>query len=194
MRTILTDDQLAAIAWAAPSETTADLARRLGAHYGPVYTARRRMRLLREAAGPSQQDLAARSGLTHEEISRLELGHRVPFIGTVRTLAQTLRVEPEHFVRGAAIGLSELSVGEVARRLGIPATRTQRWVRDGVLPARKVSGQWRVPAVAVRELGGSGRLRGSRSGSIRDIGDEPRPPAIGTEAAEDDHATRWGRR
>ena len=32
--------------------------------------------------------------------------------------------------------------------------------REGELPGRKVSGQWRIQAVAVRELGRSGRLRG----------------------------------
>jgi hypothetical protein len=42
--TVLTDDHLAAIAWADPGERTAALARRLGAAYTPVYTARRRMR------------------------------------------------------------------------------------------------------------------------------------------------------
>jgi excisionase family DNA binding protein len=73
---------------------------------------------------------------------------------------QALHVEPVAFVRSEAIGLSELSVREVARRLGVPFKRTQRWVREGVLPGHKVSGQWRVPAVAVRALGGSGRLRG----------------------------------
>jgi len=35
-----------------------------------------RLSLLREAAGLNQQELAASSGLTHEKISRLELGHQ----------------------------------------------------------------------------------------------------------------------
>ena len=103
---------------------------------------------------------AAKSGLTHEAISRLETGHNAPCAETVRTLAQALRVEAEQFVRGEPIGLRELSVREAARQLAIPTKRVQRWVREGALPGRKVSGQWRVPAVAVRELGGSGRLRG----------------------------------
>jgi excisionase family DNA binding protein len=119
-----------------------------------------RLRALREAAGLSQQDLAAVCGLTHEAISRLETGFNAPYAETVRTLAQALRVAPDEFVRAEPIGLSELSAGEVARRLGIPVKRARRWVREGALPGRKVSGQWRVPAVAVRELGGSGRLRG----------------------------------
>lgn len=119
-----------------------------------------RLRLVREAAGLSQLHLAARTGLAHEAISRLETGHNAPSAETVRTLAHALQVEPEVFVTDGAIGLTELPVREVARRLGVPFKRAQRWVREGVLPARKVSGQWRVPAVAVRALGGSGRLRG----------------------------------
>jgi excisionase family DNA binding protein len=119
-----------------------------------------RLRRLREVAGLSQLDLAAVTGFSHEAISRWELGHKAPYGDTVRTLAQALHVAPERFVSTAPIGLSELSVREVARQLGVPFKRTQRWVREGVLPARKVSGQWRVLAVAVRELGGSGRLRG----------------------------------
>jgi excisionase family DNA binding protein len=51
-----------------------------------------RLRRLREAAGLNQQELAASSGLTHEEISRLELGHQAPYAGTVRVLARALRV------------------------------------------------------------------------------------------------------
>src|SRR6476619_5422818 len=58
-----------------------------------------RLRALREAAALSQQDLAAKSGLTHEAISRLETGHNAPCAETVRTLAQALRIEAEQFVR-----------------------------------------------------------------------------------------------
>ena len=43
MNNSLRDEQLAAIAWADPGETTAALARRIGATYRPVFTARRRM-------------------------------------------------------------------------------------------------------------------------------------------------------
>ena len=118
------------------------------------------MRALREARGLSQLDLAAVSGLTHEAISRLETRHNAPNADTLRALAQALHVAPEQFVGVQPIGLTELSVREVAQRLGIPTKRAGRWIREGVLPGRKVSGQWRVPAVAVRELGGSGRLRG----------------------------------
>jgi len=41
----LSDEHLTAIAWAEPSETTAALARRLGAAYHAVYRARRRLRV-----------------------------------------------------------------------------------------------------------------------------------------------------
>jgi transcriptional regulator with XRE-family HTH domain len=119
-----------------------------------------RLRLLREAAGLSQLDLAGVSGLTHEAISRWETGHKAPNAATVRTLAHALHVDPGAFVGDEPIGLTELSVRGVAQHLGIPPQRAERWIRHGVLPGRKVSGQWRVPAVAVRELGGSGRLRG----------------------------------
>ena len=119
-----------------------------------------RLREVREARGLSQLDLAAVSGLTHEAISRWELGQKAPNADTLRALAQALHVAPEQFVGFQPIGLTELSVREVAQRLGIPTKRAGRWIREGVLPGRKVSGQWRVPAVAVRALGGSGRLRG----------------------------------
>ena len=37
----------------------------------------------------------------------------------------------------------------------------QEWLKQGVLPATKVSGRWRVPAIAIAELERSGRLRGA---------------------------------
>jgi excisionase family DNA binding protein len=119
-----------------------------------------RLRALREARGLSQLDLAAVSGLTHEAISRLETSYNAPYADTVRTLARALEVAPAQFVGTEPLGLSEWSVREAAQHLGVPVMRTRDWVRAGVLPGRKVSGQWRVPAVAVRELGRSGRLRG----------------------------------
>lgn len=44
MHYTLTDEQLAAIAWADPSETTSALAQRIAVSYNTVYNARRRMR------------------------------------------------------------------------------------------------------------------------------------------------------
>jgi excisionase family DNA binding protein len=119
-----------------------------------------RLRAVREAAGLTQLELAARSGLTHEAISNLEVGRRTPYAETVRKLARALRVEPERFVGHEPIGLTVLTVAETAARLDVPAGRVQTWLREGLLSGTKVSGEWRVPAVAVTELGRSGRLRG----------------------------------
>ena len=144
------------------------LATQASAHLGSVIPAwrqdpvhaGRRLRALREAAGLSQIQLAAASGLTHEAISRLETGHNAPYADTVRTLAQVLGVDPEQFVSREAIGLQMLTTAEAAFRLDVPAGRVQTWLRLGELPGVKVSGAWRVPAIAVAELGSSGRLRG----------------------------------
>ena len=53
-----------------------------------------RLRSLRLAAGRTQIELAVRSGLTHELISRLELGRRGPRAETVGRLADALGVAP----------------------------------------------------------------------------------------------------
>ena len=119
-----------------------------------------RLRALREAAGLSQLQLAAASGLSHEVISRLELARCSPKAATVQALAQTLGVEPEQFVGSERAGLTMLTVSEAAARLDVPAGRVQTWLKDGLLPGVKVSGQWRVLTVVVSELARSGRLRG----------------------------------
>jgi excisionase family DNA binding protein len=120
-----------------------------------------RLRALREAAGLTQLELAAKSGITHEAISNLEVGRRTPYAETVRKLARALRVEPGRFVGHEPIGLTALTVAEAAARLDVPAGRVQNWLREGMLSGKKASGQWRVPAVLVTELGRSGRLRGN---------------------------------
>jgi transcriptional regulator with XRE-family HTH domain len=122
--------------------------------------AARRLRALREAAGLSQLQLAAASGLTHEAISRLEVGRKAPYAGTVRQLAQALHVAPERFVGHDPIGLTTLTVVEAASRLDVPGDRVRDWLAQGLLAGTKVSGQWRVAAVVVAELERSGRLRG----------------------------------
>ncbi len=138
------------------------------AHLGGVVPAWRqdrrhagsRLRALRESAGLSQLQLAATSGISHEVISRLELGRCWPKASTVRALAQSLGVEPERFVGHEHAGLTTLTTAEAADRLGVPAGRVQTWLKDGLLPGVKVSGQWRVLTVVVAELARSGRLRG----------------------------------
>ena len=57
------------------------------------------LRSLRLAAGLTQLDLAAQSGITHEAISRLELGNRAPRAETIRRLASALGIDPADFVR-----------------------------------------------------------------------------------------------
>jgi excisionase family DNA binding protein len=119
-----------------------------------------RLRAVREAAGLSQIQLGARSGLTHEAISRLETGRVGVAAETVRRLAAALHVAPDQFVTREPIGLTLLTTTEAALRLEVPIDRVREWAREGRLPGTKVSGQWRVPAVAVTELVRSGRLRG----------------------------------
>jgi excisionase family DNA binding protein len=119
-----------------------------------------RLRTLREAAGLSQLALAAASGLTHEEISQLELGQRAPAAETVRRLAEALGVATERFTDRDPVGLTTLTVAEAAARLGVPVRRVRQWLQRGELAGTKVSGEWRVLAVVVAEFGRSGRLRG----------------------------------
>ena len=119
-----------------------------------------RLRQLREAAGLNQQELAARSGVTHEEISRLELGHQTPLNGTVRALTRALEVEPPVFVARSKLAPVGLTTTEVAQRLQVPRGRVQTWLKTGKLPGVKISGIWRVPPQAVLELERRDRLRG----------------------------------
>jgi transcriptional regulator with XRE-family HTH domain len=57
-----------------------------------------RLRSLREAAGLTQLDLAARSGVTHEAISALECGRRSPRVATIERLAAALEMAPRDLV------------------------------------------------------------------------------------------------
>ena len=121
----------------------------------------RRLRMLREAAGLNQQQLAHLAGITHEALSNLERGKLAASAPTVRQLSQALGVAPVQFVDDTPIGLTLLSTVEAGQRLDVPPARVRFWMRNGVLPGVKVSGQWRVPAIAVAELERSGRLRGA---------------------------------
>jgi len=142
------------------TQATAHLGSVLPAWRADPAHAGRRLRAIREAAGLSQLQLAATSGIPHETLSRWERGTWVPLGRNVFRLAQALRVEPARFVSREPMGLQMLSTAEAAFRLDVPASRVQTWVKQGELPGVKVSGQWRIPAIAVAELGGSGRLRG----------------------------------
>ena len=140
---------------------------------------------MREAAGLTQIDLAARSGLTHETISLLELGRRAPQGPTVVQLAQALAVAPTAFIDDDEPAGDELIVAEAARLLDVPAMRLRAWLAAGKAPGRKVGGQWRLPRHAVLALLASGRLRGrSRHLDPRWRGEESgnarRPPVVTT--------------
>ena len=79
----------------------------------------------------------------------------------MQQLSQALGGAPERFVDDTPLGRTLLSTEEVGRRLDVPTARVRFWMKHGVLPGVKVSGQWRVPAIAVAELERSGRLRGA---------------------------------
>jgi len=126
----------------------------------PIH-AGQRLRALREGAGLNQQQLARQADITHEEISRLELGDRCPQAPTVHKLSQALGVPPVQFVDDSPIGLELLTTEEAGQRLDVPGKRVQVWMQQGVLPGVKVGEEWRIPAIAVAELDRSGRLRGA---------------------------------
>lgn len=119
-----------------------------------------RLRALREAAGLTQLELAARSGLIHEAISRWETGRKTPNAASVRQLAGVLGVEPARFTGQEDLAAVGLTTTAAAAWLGVPVSRVQAWLRTGELAGVKVSGQWRAPVAAVIDLDDSERLRG----------------------------------
>ena len=118
------------------------------------------LRRLREAAGLHQQQLAHQAKLSHEHISRLEVGTYAASAPTVHQLSQALGVAPERFVDDTPIGVELLSVQDAGHRLDVPSERIRVWLLQGVLPGSKVNGRWRIPATAVADLERSGQLRG----------------------------------
>jgi excisionase family DNA binding protein len=153
-----------------PRYTTVDVRAAQGiAHAGDVLPRWRanpvnaggRLRRLREAAGLNQQQLARQAELSHEQLSRLELGTYAASAPTVHHLSQALGITPTRFVDDSPIGLEMLSVQEAGQRLDVPAGRVRKWMQQGVLPGVKVGMEWRIPAIAVAELDRSGRLRGA---------------------------------
>ncbi|HEU5432428.1 MAG TPA: helix-turn-helix domain-containing protein [Thermomicrobiales bacterium] len=123
------------------------------------YRAGWRLRQFRETAGLTQIELAARCGLTHEAISRLELGRATPLATSVRRLAWALNVAPADFVKDVETERG-LTTAEAAARLGVSIGRIQAWLLSGQLAGWKASGQWRVAARSVAALEASGRMRG----------------------------------
>jgi transcriptional regulator with XRE-family HTH domain len=64
-----------------------------------MHVAPKRLLALREAPALSQLQLAAASGLTHENSSQLERGKWLPYADVRRALARALWVNPERLRR-----------------------------------------------------------------------------------------------
>ena len=58
----------------------------------PRPVARTRIREARKRAGLTQEQLAAKAGITQSHLSRLELGKYVPTLATLERLARALRI------------------------------------------------------------------------------------------------------
>jgi transcriptional regulator with XRE-family HTH domain len=86
-----------------------------------------RLRLIRQGAVMSQEELAERSGVARDTISKLETGQRGAYPSTIRKLAAGLDVQPqlliggfEYLNEGTAEGTEEPTRGkpERDRRVG----------------------------------------------------------------------------
>ncbi len=65
------------------------------------------LRAIRRRAVMSQEELAARSGVARDTISKLETGRRRAYPSTVRKLAGGLGVEPQMLIMGSVEYLDE---------------------------------------------------------------------------------------
>ena len=117
-----------------------------------------RLRAAREAAGLSQLDLAAATGVAHETLSRLELGGRSPTTRTLAALARALGAAPATLAAGEPAE-EWLTAREAAAVLGVDERAVRRRIDWGWLPAEKVAGRWRIPAAAVGGLRPEARRR-----------------------------------
>ena len=59
-----------------------------------------RLRLIRQGAVMSQEELAERSGVARDTISKLETGRRGAYPSTIRKLAASLHVQPQMLMGG----------------------------------------------------------------------------------------------
>ena len=70
-----------------------------------------RLRLVRQEAVMSQEELAERSGVARDTISKLETGRRGAYPSTIRKLAAGLDVQPQMLMGGVEY-LDEDAVGD----------------------------------------------------------------------------------
>ena len=74
-----------------------------------------RLRRIRQGAVMSQEDLAERSGVARDTISKLETGRRGAYPSTIRKLAAGLEVRPQMLMGGVEY-LEDSSAGEPEER------------------------------------------------------------------------------
>ncbi|MDP9410323.1 MAG: helix-turn-helix domain-containing protein [Actinomycetota bacterium] len=82
-----------------------------------------RLRLIRQGAVMSQEELAQRSGVARDTISKLETGRRGAYPSTIRKLAAGLQVQPQMLTGG----VEYLDEGSADQR---PPTDREEKVRD----------------------------------------------------------------
>jgi transcriptional regulator with XRE-family HTH domain len=82
-----------------------------------------RLRLIRRGAVMSQEELAQRSGVARDTISKLETGRRGAYPSTIRKLAAGLQVQPQMLTGG----VEYLDEGPADQR---PPTDREEKVRD----------------------------------------------------------------
>lgn len=105
------------------------------------------LRHSRRQAGLTQEELAERSGVSDRTIRGLESGDRAnPRVGTVRLLAQALRLTPEQSTELLAVIDAEGATTEPRRR-PVPVGRRDSTVSDGLADvadvlASAVAAQW----------------------------------------------------
>ena len=84
-----------------------------------------RLRLIRQGAVMSQEELAERSGVARDTISKLETGRRGAYPSTIRKLAEGLQVQPQMLMGGVEY-LDEGPVGDAEEKTQEKPERDRR--------------------------------------------------------------------
>jgi transcriptional regulator with XRE-family HTH domain len=87
-----------------------------------------RLRRIRQGAVMSQEELAERSGVARDTISKLETGRRGAYPSTIRKLAAGLEVRPQMLMGGVEYLEDEPSHEEPSEK---PSEKTEREKRIG---------------------------------------------------------------